>query len=70
MRSIAYGIGACLCILSILFFLVFPRTPLVPFLTFWILIVLTLCVDCRKEQLRKERIQRNINTTGRGFLQV
>ena len=72
MRTLVYGAGVCIGLLSILFFLVFPKTShsIVSFLSLWFLLSLALCFDCRKEQLRKERIQRNINTTTPGFLQV
>lgn len=73
MRRFAYGIGFCLCIISILFFLIYQKTvhSIVSFACFWVLIVLAICIDCRNEQLRKERIQRNINTTPpQGFLKV
>ena len=63
MRHVFYGLGTILCILSIVIFMTKPRDHRLDFSfsLFWILVIISLIFDFRREILRRERIQRNIN---------
>ena len=63
MKRFVYGLGTALGILSILIFVSRPRDPRLDlsFSLFWLLVIVALIFDFRKEMLRHERIQRNIN---------
>ena len=63
MRHELYGVGTILCILSIIIFMGRPRDHRLDFSfsLFWILVIISLIFDFRREILRRERIQRNIN---------
>ncbi len=68
MKHVLYGLGTILSIISVIIFVSHPRDHRLDlsFSLYWILVVLCLCFDCRNEMLRRERIQRNINSGCRG----
>jgi len=62
MKPFVYGMGTALGILSIIIFVSRPRDPRLDlsFSLFWLLVIVALIFDYRKEMLRRERIHRNI----------
>jgi hypothetical protein len=68
MKHVLYGLGTILSIISVIIFVSNPRDHRLDlsFSLYWVLVVVCLSLDCRNEMLRRERIQRNINSSARG----